>query len=277
MAIFLNIRLAASLIIALASSFGSSPQAPPQHARVELLSRQASVKPSSDLQLGVHFMLEKGWHIYWINPGDSGQPPSFKWQLPTGFSAGEIQWPRPERMHPSKALADFGYSDEVLLPLTIHAASGLNVSAPVEFNVEVKWLICREVCIPEHADLHLTLPVSKTIDLDRQHTQLFAKTGKLIPQPLPRGWNASATSGKNDFVLTIRADKSITQAEFFPRDPGQVDNPAPQKLQPSHTGVTLALKKSDLLLKPIPVLRGVLAIAGGPAYRIEAPVRQPIQ
>lgn len=119
MAIFLNIRLAASLIIALASSFGSSPQAPPQHARVELLSRQASVKPSSDLQLGVHFMLEKGWHIYWINPGDSGQPPSFKWQLPTGFSAGEIQWPRPERMHPSKALADFGYSDEVLLPLTI--------------------------------------------------------------------------------------------------------------------------------------------------------------
>ena len=51
MAISLNIRLAASLLIAFASSFGSSPQAPPKHADVELLSRQASVKPNSDLQL----------------------------------------------------------------------------------------------------------------------------------------------------------------------------------------------------------------------------------
>jgi DsbC/DsbD-like thiol-disulfide interchange protein len=276
-AISLNIRLAASLLIAVASSFGSSPQAPPKHADVELLSRQASVKPNSDLQLGLHFILEKDWHIYWINPGDSGQPPSFKWQLPPGFSAGEIQWPRPERMQPSRSLADFGYHDEVLLPLTIHAASSLNVSAPIEFNVEVKWLVCREVCIPEHADLHLSLPVGATASLDQQHSQLFAKTDKLIPQPLPRGWNASATSDKDDFVLTIRADKTIMQAIFFPLGPGQIDNPAPQKLQTSHTGVTLRLKKSDLLLKPISVLRGVLVIPGGPAYRIEAPVRQPIQ
>jgi DsbC/DsbD-like thiol-disulfide interchange protein len=276
-AISLSIRLAASLLIAVASSFGSSPQAPPKHADVELLSRQASVKPNSDLQLGVHFILEKGWHIYWINPGDSGQPPSFKWQLPPGFSAGEIQWPRPERMQPSRSLADFGYHDEVLLPLTIHAASSLNVSAPIEFNVEVKWLVCREVCIPEHADLHLSLPVGATARLNQQHSQLFAKTDKLIPQPLPRGWNASATSGKDDFVLTIRADKPVTKVEFFPFDPGQIDNPAPQKLQTSHTGVTLRLKKYDLLLKPISVLRGVLVIPGGPAYRIEAPVRQPIQ
>jgi DsbC/DsbD-like thiol-disulfide interchange protein len=174
-------------------------------------------------------------------------------------------------------LADFGYHDEVLLPLTIHAASSLNVSAPVEFNVEVKWLVCREVCIPEHADLHLSLPVGATARLNQQHSQLFAKTDKLIPQPLPRGWNASATSGKDDFVLTIRADKPVTKVEFFPFDPGQIDNPAPQKLQTSHTGVTLRLKKSDLLLKPISVLRGVLVIPGGPAYRIEAPVRQPIQ
>jgi thiol:disulfide interchange protein DsbD len=275
-AIFLNIRLAASLVIAFASSFGSSRQAPPQHAHVELLSRQASVKPNSDLQLGVHFILEKGWHIYWINPGDSGQPPSFKWHLPPDFSAGEIQWPRPERMQPSRSLADFGYHDEVLLPLTIHAPLGI-VSQALEFGAEVKWLICREICIPEHADLHLTLPVSPDVSVDQHHAQLFAKADKLLPQPLPSNWKVSFASSKDDLALTIHADKPITQAEFFPLDPGQVDNPAPQKLQPSHTGLTLILKKSDLLPKPIPVLRGVLVITGGAAYRIEAPVRQPIQ
>jgi thiol:disulfide interchange protein DsbD len=243
---------------------------------VELIARQVAVTPGKDLLLGIHFVLEKGWHIYWINPGDSGQPPSFKWQLPSGFSAGEVQWPRPERLQPSKELVDYGYDDEVLLPITIPAPSEIS-GRSAEFGTEAKWLICREICIPEHASLHLTLPVSSAAGVDKQQAELFAKTDKLIPQPLPRTWNASATSGKDDFVLTIRGGKPITQAEFFPLDPGQIDNPAPQALQPMPHGVKIALKKSDLLLKSITVLRGVLAIPGGPAYRIEAPVRQPIQ
>ncbi|HEY2171230.1 MAG TPA: protein-disulfide reductase DsbD domain-containing protein [Candidatus Angelobacter sp.] len=235
------------------------------------------MKPGSDLQLGVHFMLEKGWHIYWTNPGDSGQPPSFKWHLPPGFSTGEIQWPRPQRLQPSKALADFGYSDEVLFPLTIHTPSAISNSASVEFGAEAKWLICREVCIPEQTNLRLTLPVSSTSGVEQQHAQLFESTYKRVPKPLPSGWKASFISTKDDLVLTIRAGKLITQAEFFPLDPGQIDNPAAQKLQPSRTGAALTLKKSDLLVKPITVLRGVLVIPGAPAYRIEAPAHQPIQ
>jgi len=93
---------------------------------VELIARQLAVTPGKDLLLGIHFVLEKGWHIYWINPGDSGQPPSFKWQMPSGFRAGEIQWPRPKRLQPSKELVDYGYDDEVLLPVTIHAPSAIS-------------------------------------------------------------------------------------------------------------------------------------------------------
>lgn len=253
----------------------AQPSAP--HARVELLSRQETMAAGAPAQLGVHFVLEPGWHIYWINPGDSGQPPSFKWRLPYNFSAGEIQWPRPERLQPSKELVDYGYDNEVLLPLTIHTSPNSSVSKPLEFSVEVKWLVCREVCIPEHADLHLSLPMNATASLDQQYAQLFAKTDKLIPQPLPSGWNVNFSSAKDELVLTIRAGKPITKAIFFPLDPGQVDNAAPQKLQASRTGAKFILKKSDQMLKPISILRGVLEIPGGPAYRIEAPVRQPIQ
>lgn len=261
----------------LANSLAALAQSTAQHARVELLSQQASVKPGSDLKLGVHFMLEPGWHIYWINPGDSGQPPSFNWQMPSGFSAGEIQWPRPERMQPSKELVDYGYHDEVLLPLTIHTPLQVSRSIPVEFSAEAKWLVCREVCIPERAHLHLALPVSATASVDQKSAQLFEQTNKLLPQQLPRGWKASVTPAKDELLLTILMGRPIMKAIFFPLDPGQIDNPAPQKLQPSNTGATMILKKSDLLLKPIAVLRGVLVIPGSPAYRIEAPVRQPIQ
>jgi DsbC/DsbD-like thiol-disulfide interchange protein len=248
-----------------------------QHARVELLSRKSSLTPGAGQQLGVHFVLEPGWHIYWINPGDSGQPPVFKWQLPEGFSIGEIRWPRPERMQPIKELADYGYHNEVLLPLTLHVPSAPGSHASAEIGVEAKWLVCREVCIPEHAQLHLSLPVAAQAKPNPSAARLFATTEKLVPKPWPRGWKISITSGKDDFVLAIRAGQRITKAEFFPLEPGQIDNAAPQKIEPFPTGITITLKKSDLLLQPIAVLRGVLVIPGSAAYRIEAPVRQPIQ
>jgi DsbC/DsbD-like thiol-disulfide interchange protein len=255
----------------------AAQQSSAQHARVELISRQASIAPGADLQLGVHFVLEPGWHIYWINPGDSGQPPVFKWRLPAGFTAGEIQWPRPERMQPIQQLADYGYHGEVLLPLTLHVPPAFNSQTPAEIGTEAKWLVCREVCIPEHAQLQLALPVTVQATMNQSAAPLFAATEKLLPQPLPRGWRASATSAKEEFVLTIVAGKPVTKALFFPLEPAQVDNPAPQKLQSSSAGARILLKKSDLLLKPITVLRGVLVMPDGPAYRIDAPVRQPIQ
>src|ERR1041385_6412719 len=266
-----------SQLVVLTLSAAIPCQAATQHARVELISKQTSVKPGSDLQLGVHFMLEKGWHIYWTNPGDSGQPPAFQWHLPPGFAAAEIQWPHPERLQPSKELVDYGYDDEVLLPLTIHVPAAISNSTSVEFGAEAKWLVCREVCIPEQTSLHLTLPVSLTAGADQRHSQLFEQTDKLIPKPLPSGWKTSFTSTKDDLVLTIRAGKPITQAEFFPLEPAQIDNPAPQRIQSTPNGAKITMKKSDLLLKPISTLRGVLVTPGNPPYRIEAPAHQPIQ
>jgi DsbC/DsbD-like thiol-disulfide interchange protein len=270
---FVALSLFGTACLGLMSQDKGSP-----HARVELLSRQTTLHPGSDLQLGIHFILEPGWHIYWINPGDSGQPPSFQWQLPPGFTAGEVQWPRPERMQSSAELADYGYHDEALLMVPIHTPPFINdeQSRGLRFAVEAKWLVCREICIPEHADLELLLH-SGAIKENPATARLFADAEKLLPTAIPHGWKAVAESRKDDFLLTIAAGKPITKAIFFPLDPGQIDNPAPQALQPTASGVKITLKRSDLLLKPTSVLRGVLVIPGGPAYRIEAPVRQPIQ
>jgi len=268
----------AGLLILFASSAAGFSQTAAPHARVELLARQATIKPGSDLCLGIHFILEPGWHIYWINPGDSGQPPSFQWQLPPGFTGGEIQWPRPERMQSSAELADYGYHDEALLMVPIHAPQFINNEQlrGLRFAVEAKWLVCREVCIPEHATLELFLQSGASKE-NPATANLFADAEKLLPIAMPHGWKVEAESRKDSFLLTIAASKPITKAIFFPLDSGQIDNPAPQTLQPTTQGAKITLKKSDLLIKPIKLLRGVLVIPGGPAYRIEAPVRQPIQ
>ena len=246
------------------------------HAHVALLARNDAVFPGSNVRLGIHFTLDPGWHIYWTNPGDSGQPPILKWELPQGFSAGEIEWPRPERMQSTAQLADYGYHGDVLLPVTVHAPSGLRLGNSVSFAADVKWLVCREVCIPEHTQLRLDLPVAQSAKENPQAAGLFAAAEKLLPRPMPRGWRAIVSSEKEDFILSVEAGKALPQAEFFPLEPNQIDNAAPQKLLGSAGGAKIVLKKSDLLIKPVDVLRGVL-VTPGAAYRIEAPVRQPIK
>ncbi len=252
---------------------------PANHARVELIAERAAVASHQRLWLGVHFQLEKGWHIYWINSGDSGQPPAFHWQLPAGFRAGEIQWPRPEKLKTS-TLADYGYEDDVVLLLTVQTPANLKDDLkhdPVlNIDSEAKWLICREICIPDHAHLRLSLPYSTTPLLDQSHAQLVANARKLLPKPWPVGWKATATSGKDGFVLSIEAGKkSLREAQFFPLEPDQIENAAPQPLQATARGARITLKKSDLLVHPISQLKGLLVLHGGEAYQIAAPVRQP--
>ncbi|HLJ29805.1 MAG TPA: protein-disulfide reductase DsbD domain-containing protein [Candidatus Angelobacter sp.] len=242
-----------------------------RHARVELVSQQVNIVPAQQLLLGVHFVLEKHWHIYWTNPGDSGQPPVLQWQLPSGLSAGAIEWPRPEKLQRS-SLADYGYQDDIVLLVPVRVASGLKDGDKVDLRRQAKWLICADVCIPDHAELHLSLPVASTPEHNQNQKALFAEAGKRLPQPWPHSWKASVVSGKDDFVLSISAGKPISAAEFFPLMPEQIENAAPQPLQTTPAGAKIILKKSDQLLKPVHLLKGLLVLGGAESYMVEAPV-----
>ncbi len=72
--------------------------------------------PGAANDAGLYFKLEPGWHIYWKNAGDSGEPPHIKWTLPEGITASALEFPAPKRL-PLGPLMDFGYENEVLFPL----------------------------------------------------------------------------------------------------------------------------------------------------------------
>lgn len=226
-----------------------------------------------NILLGVHFQLEPGWHIYWTNPGDSGQPPGLHWTLPAGATAGEIQWPRPERLQTSPTIVDYGYKHEVLLMAPVRFSASQPENSKLNIAVDAKWLICREICLPDHARLSLSLPLPAQAKA-RHTARLFARTQALLPRPWPKQWKTTAESHPDEFLVTIVTGHPLTRAEFFPLDPGQIDNAAKQSLATMPNGAKLVLKKSDLLLKPVAELRGVLLVGETP-YRFHAPVLAP--
>jgi DsbC/DsbD-like thiol-disulfide interchange protein len=220
----------------------------------------------------LHFQLEKGWHIYWVNPGDSGQPPHAEWSLSKGLTAGEMEWPAPERLGTS-TIADFGYDVAVTLLVPIRAAATLETNQPAQLGAELHVLVCREICVPGKAHISLSRPIkSMPPEPDSSTRDLFIAARKSLPREVPNDWKISAIDANDSFILITNSGREINQASFFPLQESQIDNSAPQKFQPMATGFRLTLRKSDQLLKPIRRLKGVIEVSADQSYVIDVPV-----
>lgn len=245
---------------------------PIPHGTLELIAENQWVAAGYTVSLGLRFQLEKGWHIYWSNPGDSGEPPRVTWELPAGLTAGAIEWPAPRRLGTS-SIVDFGYEDAVTLLVPIHAETSLAAEQPARLGAEVKVLVCRETCIPGKAQLSLTLPIKSQVPApDPRTADLFLATRKSLPRAAPGNWKFSVTEANGSFVLTGKLGRQISQASFFPLAESQIDNSAPQKVLPDADGFRLTLRKSEQLLKPLERLKGVLVLSAGEAYLIDVPL-----
>jgi len=242
-----------------------------EHVKVELVSEEDAIVPHRQLRLGIRFDLEEGWHTYWINPGDSGEPPRIDWTLPAGFQATSIQWPYPTRLS-TPPFVDYGYQHQVLLPVVIRTPAGLTEGTTEKLIANVRYLICREVCIPGRKQLVLELPV-KDHPAASANAGLFASTQRQLPKPTPAAWKISATSAADEFRLRLITGKVIASPQFFPLEPEQIENAAPQNVSPAPRGLDLHLKKSNHLAKPISRIRGVIVVAGA-AYLVDVPVSQ---
>jgi DsbC/DsbD-like thiol-disulfide interchange protein/cytochrome c biogenesis protein CcdA len=262
--------LCAGLAVATAAAAPVEGPVRAQHLTVELLPLEGSIQPGGSAAVGLHFTLDKGWHVYWVNAGDSGEPPRIKWTLPDGITASAMQFPAPRRL-PLGPLMDFGYEDEVLFPITLTADSTLKVPSTSPLSAHVDWLVCREVCIPGKADLALPLQVAaQKGPVDPARQALFDRFRSLLPQPLPASAKAVFGSTPDGFAVALTGHPA-TNAEFFPLDQGQILNAAPQPVRAVDGGVEISLKRDENFHAQPAHLNGVLLLGDGTAYEIHAP------
>jgi thiol:disulfide interchange protein DsbD len=261
----------AILVLGFAVTRGAAAQSfTAAHAKVSLVAENNSLQPGKTALVGVLFDLEKGWHIYWVNPGDSGEPPKIQWQLPQGFQAKEIRWPTPVRLG-AGTVVDYGYEGRVLLPVPIQVPAAYAAAKPVTLSANIRYLICREVCIPAKAQASLSIP-SANASSDVAARELFRGAFDNSPKAWPAGWKAQVSDNGGFLLLSLDTGTSQPRATFFPLEEDQVDNAAVQGLAATPRGVQIKLKKSDQLTKPITALKGVVVLGPGQAFEVSAPV-----
>jgi thiol:disulfide interchange protein DsbD len=232
---------------------------------VELVAGQDGIAPGGQTTVALRFDHRPHWHTYWIVPGDAGLPTRVQWQLPAGFSAGEIAWPVPHRL-PVGPLMDYGYEGEVMLLAELSAPAGLRPGETAQIGAKVRWLMCRDVCIPGSADLKLALPVREAAALQATRWQpAIAAARALVPQSRVLD-HAQARADATRIRLSFRlGGRAPSRLEFYPLDPGWIDAPAPQTLSTAADGtVTLELSAAEPPGPDFKSLRGVLVADGGP-------------
>ena len=265
-------------LLATASLAGAATNAADvPHLHVQLVVPSSNLMQGGAANAGLYFKLESGWHVYWKNAGDSGEPPHLKWTLPTGVTAGPLQFPAPQRL-PLGPLMDFGYENEVLFPFTFRVTPDAKLGSAA-LNAKVDWLVCREVCIPGKAELETTRTIAtpqteqKSVEPD---AGLYARLSGRLPEPLPSSDKAGFQVTSTGFRLTVVTGQKESQATFFPADQDILSNPAPQKVTPTATGLVLELTKDPNLTANPAQLRGVLELSGGRAYEFAAPMGAPV-
>ncbi len=102
------------------------------------------IHPGETFHLALTFQIEPAWHIYWINPGETGSPTGIFVDPPEGFDIGPVLWPRPQII--PGPLVSYGYEDEVTLFVPVTAPDELP-TGEATFPIELDWLVCKEQCL----------------------------------------------------------------------------------------------------------------------------------
>ena len=182
------------------------------HAEITIVGNTNIISEPGVIQLGYKFVFTPGWHTYWINPGDSGGPPIFEFNSPSGWDINENVWPGPQKIiYPP--LMTFGYVDEVIFPFELNLKN-LNDQAT---EITTKFLVCDDICVPEEAILLLSLK-NGVLNIDEKPEELKKWLNRV---PIRAPPEMVLSSNENNFSLEYPSLNS--NSYFFPFDDSVMD------------------------------------------------------
>lgn len=201
-----------------------------EHIRVQLLTQNQVVIAGKQQWLGFLLEPEPGWHVYWKNPGDSGEPLKLRWQVPSTLSIGDIQWPVPTEF-PVRGLVNYGY-ERVLLMLPVNLDPSLLAGQEIPLGVKLSWLVCKESCIPGWGEMKLTLKVGEA-EKPGLHAALFRETRGSLPRPLTLiggSWQRTADTVSFTLYATQAVFKDVKKLSLFMATENVVEYAKPMDL-----------------------------------------------
>lgn len=208
------------------------PPSPIVHAQLHV--DAGLVKRGKPVDAAVTFTMPEHWHIYWKNPGDSGIATKLEWSLPKDLKAGEIEWPAPERIEMT-GLVNYGYSYQVTLPVQLMPEVD---DLTGEVKVKASWLVCKDICIPESAEL------TGLLKGDALAASMIAQARARVPMPFKGSARFTATTEQVELIITQRNPWGVLEAaRLSPVEDGIITNLDLPRIKTVGNELTLTFKR----------------------------------
>ena len=236
------------------------------HVDARLISEVKTVQPGGSFWVATRLQMNDGWHTYWRNPGDSGLETTIKWDLPEGFSAGEIQWPYPDRIS-EPPLVIYGYHDTIYLLTKIDVDKNVAVNQAVFLKAKVSWLECEAVCIPGSAEIKVRLEVkNEPMQINKRFTETFANARAKLPIA-SEGWKLQAVIDNNSLMIQAEAPSWFTgtleNVLFIPYTTNFINNVKEQPLTKENNQFQLKIELAKMDPQIPDTVRGILFTESG--------------
>ena len=193
-------------------------------SKVKLVSPYQSLsKQTKKISIGLWVTLNRGWHSYWQNPGESGKSLKAKWTLPDGSSISHLNWPIPERLNVG-SLTSFVYKNHFLLISELLLPKKKSDSQ-IRITAQVEWFICEKICIPMNQEAQLTLSIREKEEINPYWWDIFDKWSAQIPQSVKKkiilqdketNWQAHISTEKKLRLIDVFP---LSKNDFSPKQP----------------------------------------------------------
>ncbi len=246
--------------------------ASPTSARLHLSALAA--RPGDTVIAGIELIMPLNHHTYWRNPGDSGQATQIDWHLPKSVTAGDIQWPIPEKLI-TPPFTTFVYSSNVILLVPLHVATNAPFTS-LEISATISWLDCGKVCLPGHAKVLTSLAVE--VSPQPAATPTWLKQGReRIPEPETPGstarqlhllsqtrWDAPVQGELRP--IRIEVPRRLIDLDFYPYANSEYELQDLPRSELPGGGISSVRKSVRRLGKSWPEsIAGILVYRAGPA------------
>jgi thiol:disulfide interchange protein len=241
------------LILALIAT-PAAAQLPPGGRAMEV-SLVAGERTGDKVELAFVMRPKPGWHGYWQNPGDAGQPATVEWTLPAGATAGPLRYPVPQRLLIS-GLMNYVFEREHALLTELRLPSGTRASLRV--TATIRYLVCTDrICVPESA----------TVSTDALRGSSLERWKQALPRPLGGEGRFEVRGETLRLGVPMPASAAAADPYFYPLTERVADYAAAQRV--SRNGDWLIVETKAGEARP-PAIEGVLAIGGGQGLSLTA-------
>ena len=225
------------------------------------LAAEGPVRPGGEVELAIVMHTKPGWHGYWLNPGDAGLPMKVDWELPPGFTAGELRYPVPTRLTVA-GIMNYVYEQDYAVLVRLKAPPGAAGVVPI--RAQAQWLACTDkVCVPESGELSLDLPVGAGTPNRAQ----FDRWRQALPRPLASAAHFEVDGEVIRLGIPLPRDVKVEKPYVFPATDGPVDYAGKQHF--SRSGDLLIAELPKRGAEP-PKLAAVLSLGDGRGLEVDA-------